>query len=326
LLKAANPHALWRLRQVKREFRPDVVFVKMFLTQLSPIILPLLRDVPAVLSVINYNLVCPLNTKVLPDGQRCESPAGRACHTHGCLPWLGVARDRVQRGLTNLDVFQRVFANSRWVAERLRAQGVRIDEFIHNGIPVTPQRASLGQRPVIAYAGRVMPKKGVDILIEAFSRLSSRVPGVQLLIVGDGPERERLERQVRLGGLDESVEFLGHLAADAMRDALAEAWVQAVPSRWEEPFGLVAAEGMMRGTAVVVSDSGGLTEQVLDGHTGYHVASGDPQAWARTLERIVTDRSLAERLGQQARGHALAHFSFDRYADRVLNVFNEVCA
>jgi len=80
-LQAFNPHALLRLRQVLKSFRPDVVFVKMFLSQLSPLILPLLRDVPSVLSVVNYNLICPLNTKTLPDGSPCRSPAGASKNT-----------------------------------------------------------------------------------------------------------------------------------------------------------------------------------------------------------------------------------------------------
>lgn len=325
-LKAANPHAAWRLHRVMQVYQPDAVFVKMFLGQLSPLILPFLRDVPAVLNVINYNLLCPLNTKVLPDGRRCESPAGAACHAHRCLPWLGLARHWVQRGLTNLDVFQRIFANSDWVAERLRSQGVRVDETIHNGIPVTKPRPALGEKPIIAYAGRLVEKKGVDVLIEAFARLSVRIPHVHLMIAGDGPERTGLEEQVRRGGLQTRVEFLGHLDPDSLESALASAWVQAVPSRWEEPFGLVAAESMMRGTAVVVSKAGGLTEQVLEGRTGYQVAADDPNAWANALERIVTDRALAEQLGRQARRHALAHFSFDHYTDRIVRLLSSVRA
>ncbi|MBK6803758.1 MAG: glycosyltransferase [Betaproteobacteria bacterium] len=72
VLQAANPHAVARLRTVLRDFRPDVVHVKMFLTQLSPLVLPLLRPFPSLLHVINYNLVCPINTKTLPDGTPCR--------------------------------------------------------------------------------------------------------------------------------------------------------------------------------------------------------------------------------------------------------------
>ena len=79
-----------------------------------------------------------------------------------------------------------------------------------------------------------------------------------------------------------------------MERALGTAWVQAVPSVWEEPFGLVAAEAMMRGTATVTSRIGGLTEFGVEGDTGYSVPAGDATALAEALRRIVTDRRLAE--------------------------------
>ncbi|MDX1380639.1 MAG: glycosyltransferase family 4 protein [Xanthomonadales bacterium] len=324
VLKAVNPHAAVRLRRVLRAFRPDLVFVKMFLSQLSPLILPALRGVPSVLSIVNYNLVCPLNTKTLPDGTQCHSPAGRACHANGCLPWLGVARDRVQRSLTDLDVFDRIVANSRWVMERLSAEGVRVDSYIHNGIPVTEPRPGIGSIPLVAYAGRLMHKKGVDVLLDAMALLARRVPRARLLVAGDGPERARLERQARAAGLETSVAFLGHLDPAALHRALAPAWVQAVPSRWEEPFGLVAAEAMMRGTAVVASDAGGLVEQVLEGETGFRVPAGDPAALAAALERVLADRDVAERFGANGRDHALANFAFEVYADRMIRVFEQV--
>lgn len=323
-LQAANPHALLRLRQVLRAFRPDVVFVKMFLNQLSPLVLPLLRVVPSVLSVVNYNLLCPLNTKTLPDGSPCHVRAGVVCHANGCMPWLGVARAALQRRLTDLSVFDHIFANSRWVAERMRAEGVRVDGWLHNGVPERARRPPLGAPPVIGYAGRLVPKKGVDVLLAALATLRGQVPEARLLIAGDGPERPRLERMASALGISGAVQFLGHLDAAALEQALAAAWVQAVPSRWEEPFGLVAAEAMMRGTAVVVSDAGGLTEQVVEGETGYRVPPGDPLALAGALAPILADRDHAERLGAQGRRHALAHFTFDTYMNRVLEILEEV--
>ncbi|HUF89614.1 MAG TPA: glycosyltransferase family 4 protein [Gemmatimonadota bacterium] len=323
-LQAANPHAVLRLRRVLREFRPDAVLVKMFLTQISPLVLPLLRDVPSVLNVINYNLVCPLNTKTLPSGSPCHSAAGAICHSNGCIPWLGVARAALQRRLTDLSVFDQVLANSRWVAERLRADGVRVDGWIHNGVPQRGPRPPLGERPVIGYAGRLVPKKGVDVLLSAMAILNGRLATARLIIAGDGPERSRLEAMASTLGIRAAVDFRGHLDASDMESAMAPAWVQVVPSLWEEPFGIVAAEGMMRGTAVVASGAGGLTEQVVEGETGYLVPPGDPAALARALERILLDRDHAERLGAQGRRRALALFTFDAYVNRMLGVLQSL--
>ena len=101
-----------------------------------------------------------------------------------------------------------------------------------------------------------------------------------------------------------------------MERALADVWVQAVPSRWEEPFGLVAAEAMMRGTAVVASSSGGLAEQVVAGRRAPSCQPADAQALADALEPIVRDRDLAERIGAAGRARALAELTIDRHVDR----------
>ncbi len=324
VVQAINPHAYWRLRRVLATFQPDVVHVKMFLTQLSPLILPLLRSVPSLLHVVNYNLVCPLNTKTLPNGTPCHEASGSVCHRNGCMSWMGVARAAVQRQLTDLSVFDRVVANSRWVAERLRAEGIRVDGWVLNGVPVRTQRAPLSERPIVAFAGRLVSKKGVDVLLRAMARVRRHLPESRLLIAGDGPERPRLEALARELAIGDVVDFLGHVDRAALEPALAPAWVQAVPSRWEEPFGLVVAEAMMRGTAVVASRGGGVTEQIVEGETGYLVPAGDSEALAYTLEGVLRDRSHAEALGAAGRRVALADLTEERHLERMLSIYGEI--
>jgi glycosyltransferase involved in cell wall biosynthesis len=296
----------------------------MFLNQLSPLILPLLADVPSLLHVINYNLVCPINTKTLPGGVSCHHRPGAVCHATGCMAWLGVVRAAVQQRMTDLGVFDRVVANSRWVARRLGEEGVRVDGWIHNGVPVLARRPPLGDPPTVGYAGRLIAKKGVDVLLRAWSSVARRIPSARLVVAGDGPERGALEALAIELGVRGSVHFTGHLDSASLEHALATAWVQAVPSIWEEPFGLVAAEAMMRGTAVVATGGGGLDEQVVEGVTGELVAAGDASALAAALELVLLDRVLAERLGAAGRERALAELSEDRHVERMLDLYGEL--
>jgi glycosyltransferase involved in cell wall biosynthesis len=323
VLQAFNPAAARRFRQVVAEFRPDVVHVRMFLTQLSPLILKTLRDVPAILHVVNYNLICPINTKTLPDGSPCHHRPGTVCHRTGCMSWLGVARWAAQDWLTDVSVFDRIITNSHWTADRLRAEDVRVDGVVHNGVAVTDARPPLADDavPTVAYAGRLIPKKGVDVLLRAVAK---QADDVRLLIAGDGPQRGELEQLAAMLGLAERVTFLGHVTADEMQRAFATAWVQAAPSTWEEPFGLVAAEGMMRGTAVVTTDSGGLAEQVEVGVTGFTTPAGDVEALATALRAILTDREKAEAMGRAGRERALELFTMDAVLDRFEAIYAEL--
>ena len=324
VLQAWNPHARWRLARVLHDFRPDIVHVKMFMNQLSPLILPLLAPFPSLLHVINYNLICPLNTKTLPDGSPCRERAGRVCHATGCLPWLGVLRAEVQRRATDLAVFDRIVANSRSVAERLRGEGVRVDDWIHNGVATRPQRPPLDERPLVGFAGRLVRKKGVDVLLRAFAATTHRVEEARLVIAGDGPERAALEAMAKDLDIERSVTFTGHLDAGELERVLAPVWVQAVPSIWEEPFGLVAAEAMMRGTAVVATAGAGLGEQVVEDDTGHLVPAGDVRALASALESVLLDRERAERMGRAGREKALREFSEERHVERVLEIYDEM--
>lgn len=326
LLQVANPWAAQGLRRVLAEYRPDVVHLRMFLTQLSPLILRELLCYPTVLHVVNYDLICPLNTKTLPDGSPCHHRAGRACRREGCLPLLGVVRQQVQTALRTRweKAIDLVVTNSMWTRRRLEAEGITVHETVWNGVPVQPARPPLTSSPTVSFVGRLLPKKGVDVLLRAFVRIVEELPAARLQVLGDGPERAALERLGADLGVAGSVEFLGHRSREEIEGAVADAWVQAVPSRWEEPFGLVAAEAMMRGTAVVASESGGLGEQVRDVETGYTVPPGDPGALTVALLRILRDREQAEAMGRAGRARALAEFSEDRMVERFEQLYAQL--
>jgi glycosyltransferase involved in cell wall biosynthesis len=126
-------------------------------------------------------------------------------------------------------------------------------------------------------------------------------------------------------GLSANVFFLGHLPRADVERRFAAAWVQVVPSRFAEAFGLAAAEAMMRGTAVVASASGGLPEIVRDGQTGFLVPPGDTQALAEALLVFLRDRALAEQMGKAGREVALAHFREETYIDKAVQLYQTLC-
>ena len=187
LLQSANPWASLELRRVLAVFQPDVVHVKMFLTQLSPLILPLLRCVPSLLHVVWYRPICPLGTKLLPDGSSCYSPPGTVCYRTACLPlrdWVPLMFQmklwRHWRG-----VFDVIVANSEPVRRRLIAEGIEPVEVVPNGVAQRQPRPPLSGKPTVAFAGRLVREKGVDVLLRAFAKVvqqihSLRASGVRL--------------------------------------------------------------------------------------------------------------------------------------------------
>jgi glycosyltransferase involved in cell wall biosynthesis len=328
LLEAYNPFAARALRRALDEFDPHVVHVSMFLWQLSPAILPHLLGRPAVYHVMTYKPICPMGNKMLPDGRPCRVPPGRVCLTNGCLTvpsWLARSAQqalwRRWRG-----AFDRIVPVSEGLGTRLREHGLDIEPAIGPGVPIREARPALSEPPTIAFAGRLAPEKGADVLIRALPAVLARVPDARLLLAGEGPESERLRRLAAEFGIEGRTSFLGHVERGEIDAALAPAWVQAVPSLWEEPFGLVALEAMMRGTAVVASAAGGLADSVVHGETGLLVRSGDPAALADALVRLLSSRETAEAMGAAGRRRALRDFQEAAVVDAFMRIYEELLA
>ncbi len=172
--------------------------------------------------------------------------------------------------------------------------------------------------PTVVFLGRLVKDKGVDIAIQAMAILKH---GAKLSVIGDGPERPALEALVQQLDLQHSVHFAGRVDDDTRRDMLAKAHVMIVPSRHEELFGMVAAEGALSSLPVIAARMGGLPEVVADGETGIIVPPDDPVALAQALDRVLADPQLAARMGRNGRERALREFSLENTADRYERIY-----
>jgi glycosyltransferase involved in cell wall biosynthesis len=326
LLQTLNPWAYLTLRKIIREFRPDVIHVKIFLTQMSPLILPLLKSLPCLYHVAWYRPVCPTGTKLLPGGRPCTVRAGIPCYRNGCLPARDWAPLMIQLKLFNRwrSVFKAILANSEAVRDILIENGIDGAGVLNYGIPAKPERPLLSETPTVAFAGRLVREKGVDVLIRAFARTAEKIPSAKLLIAGDGPEMERIKLLISDLNISSSVTLYGHTSHQEIDGVLHGAWVQVVPSVWAEPFGITVVEAMMRGTAVLASGSGGLKEIVADGECGYLVPPGDVDALSEKLLLLLGDKDLCVSLGGAGRLRAESRFSEDVFMSRLLDIYESL--
>jgi glycogen(starch) synthase len=168
----------------------------------------------------------------------------------------------------------------------------------------------------LIYVGRLVSDKGVDLLIETLSILQP--PGItsQLTIAGDGPDRAKLEKQVVDLGLAGSVEFVGSRTGQELAEILNRHRILVVPSRWPEPFGIVALEAIACGCVVIGSDQGGLPEAI--GPCGVTFPNNDARALADRLTELINDSERRDQLRQNAGLH-LARFTKGRVAEAYLD-------
>ncbi len=325
-LWCGNPSAYLSLRRALDDFRPDVVHVRLFLSQLSPLILPLLRDVPAIFHDGWYRTVCPVGSKVLPDGQRCLDRVGTVCFRQGCVPvavWP-LAMGQLALWRRWRAVFDEVVAVSDSVARHLAESGIEHVTVVRNGVVARPARPPLSEPPTAVFAGRLEPEKGADLLIRAFVNVLDHLPQARLLIAGVGSEEARLRELAAPRGA--SIEFLGQVPRAAIERRFDQAWAQVVPSRGLEAFGNAAAEAMMRGTAVIASSVEGMAEYLDHQHTALLFPPEDQAALAARLLQVLSDRNRAEELGRAGREHALEVFDVDDFLGRFEAIYESVVA
>jgi glycosyltransferase involved in cell wall biosynthesis len=330
-LQLANPWAERALRRILADFRPDVVHVNLYLTQLSPLILRALRRTPSVYYAQWYRAVCPLGTRRRPDGKSCEANVGTACLRSGCLSapaWpLLMLQARLDRAWGS--AFRRVTAISQAVAESLDAHGaphLRGASVVSPGTAVVEPRQDFAVIPTLVAAGRLVPEKGFDVLLRAFRHVAVRLPEAKLVIVGGGPEEGSLRSLAATLGVAEKVSFPGHLSHADTLTRMRGAWVTCVPSVWAEPFGMAAAESQMQGVPVVASRTGGLAEIVRDGITGRLVEPGDVDGLAAALLGILADRETVTSMGEAAHADARERFDLPGFAARFEAIYREVAA
>ncbi|HTP40135.1 MAG TPA: glycosyltransferase family 4 protein [Steroidobacteraceae bacterium] len=172
----------------------------------------------------------------------------------------------------------------------------------------------------MVFVGRLVSDKGCGQLLDALQILFARGLHPTLTIIGSGPEAGTLAEQASRLGLAARVEFTGVLHGENLVAALNRHRILVVPSRWEEPFGVVALEGVACGCVVVGSDGGGLPDAM--GPCGLAYERGNAQALADSLERMLRDDSLRARLRDAAPGHLATHHR-PAVAARYLRVLGE---
>ena len=200
--------------------------------------------------------------------------------------------------------------------------GVDLDTFRPLDRREAKARIGLGEERTLLFVGRIEPLKGLELLIRATAELGGAAP-VRLMVIGGGregdPEVERMRALVNDLGIEESVDFVGRMDHEELPFYYNAADVCVVPSFYES-FGLAALESMACGTPVVATRVGGLSTIVEHGRTGYLKSWRCPDAFAGSLEMILSNKRLQQSMGQAARRRAEG-MSWEAVAAQVAEVY-----
>jgi len=176
---------------------------------------------------------------------------------------------------------------------------------VHNGaIPPVPHDVRRSEEPQLLVLGRLVPHKRVELALEAMARLRQEFPTARLVVAGRGWWEDHVRATVDRLGLGGCVDVVGFVSETERHRLLASSWVSLVPSI-KEGWGLVVVEAGMHATPTVAFDgTGGITESIVDGESGYLAEADDLDDFVRLTRRLLLDRSERERLGKGAEAFA----------------------
>lgn len=197
-------------------------------------------------------------------------------------------------------------------------------QVMYNGIEPTKTKADIfndNQEFWLGTVGTLIPVKGIQYLIRALPLVRREFPETKLEIIGEGPYKKSLEKEVKRQKLDKFVKFSGFQAD--VEKSLAKLDVYVQPSL-SESFGLAIVQAMSVGLPIVATNAGGIPEVISDGRTGLLVASAKPKELAQAILMILRDRTLAHRLGDAARKESVVRFNLKDMIAQVEKIYEKV--
>jgi len=328
-----NQKAYRDLRRLIKEVQPDVVHLHNTFPLISPAACYAARreGVAVVQTLHNYRLICPSGL-LFREGRPCEECVG------AFTPWPGVVhacyRDSHAASLVagatlavhrasgtwsrqvNRYIALTRFAREIFIAGGLPAQSVAIKPNVIHPDP----GAGSGDGRFALFIGRLAREKGIDTLVKAWAQVGHRMP---LTIVGDGPLAAEVRRAV---AGNPAVTWVGQQPPAVVEELLGRATCLIVPSIWYETFGLVVAEAFARGTPVVASRLGALSELVEDGRTGFHFTPGDADDLARRATRFTEYPEAAAAMRVHARAAYERRYAVESNYETLCRIYADAIA
>jgi len=308
--------------------KPDLAHLHNIHHQLSPSIIDALkrRGIPVVMTLHDYKMVCPVYT-LFRGGRACEEcRRGRyyRCFIHRCT------KGSAARSLVNtlemylhhrfLKIYRKVdvfVTASAFAAGKMKEMGfpaeiVRLPYFLD---PEEYRPRYGAAETSFCYFGRLSGEKGLSALLEA----AKGIPAT-FKIIGAGPLEESLRTRIRRDRID-NVRFLGYRRGEELAGEIRDSLAVIVPSEWYELFGQSVTEAFALGKPVIGSGTGGISELIEDGKTGYLFSPGDVEGLRSKIRLLLENPGRTEKMGRRARKFVEDNFSPREHYRELMDIY-----
>lgn len=313
--------------------RPDVIHLQNFRRHLTFSIVgeAAKRRIPVVVTAHDYEIICP--SSLLFSGRAmCEACEGHRFYkavTARCKDGSRAGSAAVALEayfIRTMGYYKRVDAivtPSRFARDKMVACGQDPSKIsvVPNFIDASAYRPSYDNQGYLISFGRLSPEKGIHVLLEAAAAL----PGLRIVIAGEGPSRASLEDLAVKAGL-RNADFIGYVARERLRQLVAGAIFVVMPSVSPENLPYSVLESFALAKPVLASRIGGIPELVEDGRTGFVFEPGSASELAERIERLRQDPALVARMGENARRMVETEFNASTHYEKLVGLYERVIA
>ena len=320
-----------KMKQLLRDFRPDVAHFHIFQHQISPSVFgPLKKQgVPLVLTLHDLKPICP-TYKMYTNDHVCEACKGRKfynCFVNSCTKG-----SRFKSLINTVEMYlhyllgyyqnvERYIAVSSFYRDKMIEYGFSPEQvvYIPNYIDAARFERPYADEGYGLFFGRLSYEKGLDHLLDA----ATLNPDIPLYIAGTGPSEEALKQLAQDRGLD-NIRFLGFVSGDALFDLIAKAAFTVMPSIWYENCPMSVLESLALQTPVIGADIGGIPELVRHDADGYIYEAGNSEALAATMKKMMTDAPRRQAMGQAGREKIISDFNEETHYQKLMDVYKDI--
>lgn len=292
-------------------------------------------NIPIVMTLHDFWLICPKNTLLTKKGELCERGGESGCD--GCnayllTPFSNISmtiRNKIIRKLSdNIDLFISPSEKLKEIMED-KGYGFKI-EHIENGLYLNPylsikNKEKYNKRFSILMLSYLSYHKGVYILIEAIKKLVDKgYSEIDLILAGAAENEIKLRDFIHKTGLKSHISLLGKVSEAEKLQLFERSDVFVLPSLWYENQPLTIIEAMASNLPVVATDIGGIPEMVQDGRTGYLFERGDSIDLAMKIEDLILNRNRCIGFGSAGRDRAMYHYDISKNAEKTLKIYEGI--
>ena len=327
------------------DFRPDIVHLNNFQRQLSAsIIKPIKkRKIPIVFTAHDLQAICPAIVMLNGKKNICEKCLNGKyinCIKGNCIKnsklksILGALESKYYRDKRiYAKQIDKIITPTKFYKEKLVADGIEENRIIamHNFINLEEYDVKTEDESYALYYGRIIKEKGILNLLKAFKELNNNISNknmvnnndnFKLYIAGDGPDLNKVKEYIQKNNLTEKIKLLGFLNKEQIIEYVRKARFIVVPSVWYENCPYSILETMAIGKPIIGSNLGGIPELIDNEKTGY--IYNNIEELRKYMEKLIKDKELSKKLGENAKIKAIKSFSKENYYDNIMKVYKGV--